>query len=400
MLFIHAHLVTMEPVQPDQTAPAGEFVCIPDGFLQVSGQKISAMGPMSQCPNPDNEEVIDLAGKKVYPGFIDAHCHMGLAEEGLNFEGDDLNEITDPVTPHLRGIDAINPLNQSFDEALDAAVTTVVTGPGSANAIGGQFAAIKTSGRNVDRMILKQPVAMKFALGENPKNCYNDKSETPMTRMATAALIREQLQKTQRYYDGCCKAQEDEDTDPPDFDAKCDALVPVLTGELKAHFHCHRADDIFTAIRIAKEFSLDYVLVHCTEGHLIAEDLAEEKAQVITGPLMTTRSKPELRNATDKNPGILNQHGVKTAICTDYNVMPIGLLPICAGMAVREGMDPMQALAAITIYPAEIVSISDRVGSLKTGKDADFAVFAPDCDPLTIAAKPELVVVNGKIVRR
>lgn len=206
MLFIHAHLVTMEPVQPDQTAPAGEFVCIPDGFLQVSGQKISAMGPMSQCPNPDNEEVIDLAGKKVYPGFIDAHCHMGLAEEGLNFEGDDLNEITDPVTPHLRGIDAINPLNQSFDEALDAAVTTVVTGPGSANAIGGQFAAIKTSGRNVDRMILKQPVAMKFALGENPKNCYNDKSETPMTRMATAALIREQLQKTQRYYDDCCKA--------------------------------------------------------------------------------------------------------------------------------------------------------------------------------------------------
>lgn len=174
----------------------------------------------------------------------------------------------------------------------------------------------------------------------------------------------------------------------------------MLTGELKAHFHCHRADDIFTAIRIAKEFSLDYVLVHCTEGHLIAEDLAEEKAQVITGPLMTTRSKPELRNATDKNPGILNQHGVKTAICTDYNVMPIGLLPICAGMAVREGMDPMQALAAITIYPAEIVGISDRVGSLKTGKDADFAVFAPDCDPLTIAAKPELVVVNGKIVRR
>ena len=174
---------------------------------------------------------------------------MGLAEEGLNFEGDDLNEMTDPVTPHLRGIDAINPLNKSFSEAVDAAITTVITGPGSANAIGGQFCAIKTFGRNVDRMVLKAPVAMKFALGENPKGCYNDKSETPMTRMATAALIREQLRKAQRYHEDCCKAQEDEDTDPPDFDAKCEALVPVITGKLKAHIHCHRADDIFTAIR-------------------------------------------------------------------------------------------------------------------------------------------------------
>lgn len=394
MLFIHANLVTMEP------APQG-FLSIPDGFLLTEGSCIAALGPMSDCPDTSafsSEEVFDLKGNTLLPGFIDAHCHMGLAEEGLNFEGDDLNEITDPVTPQLRGIDAINPLNKSFEEAVSAAVTTVITGPGSANAIGGQFCAVKTYGRNIDRMVLQNPVAMKFALGENPKNCYNDKSETPMTRMATAALIRESLRKAQRYYEDCCKAQEDKDTDPPDFDAKCDALVPVIKGELKAHFHCHRADDIFTAIRLAKEFHLDYVLVHCTEGHLIAQELAEEGACAITGPLMTTRSKPELANATDRNPAVLSQHGVKTAICTDYNVMPIGLLPICAGMAVREGMDYQQALAAITIYPAQIVGIDHRVGSLKVGKDADFAVFSQD--PLTIAARPQLVVIGGKIVRR
>ena len=393
MLFIHAHLMTMEPT------PTG-FLTIEDGFLLTQDGRIQNLGPMSQCPALSDfpaQEVYDLEGKSVYPGFIDAHCHMGLAEEGLNFEGDDLNEMTDPVTPHLRGIDAINPLNKSFSEAVDAAITTVITGPGSANAIGGQFCAIKTFGHNVDRMVLKAPVAMKFALGENPKGCYNDKSETPMTRMATAALIREQLRKAQRYHEDCCKAQEDEDTDPPDFDAKCEALVPVITGELKAHIHCHRADDIFTAIRLAKEFDLDFVLVHCTEGHLIAENLAEEGVCAITGPLMTTRSKPELANATDKNPGILSRHGVKTAICTDYNVMPIGMPPICAGMAVREGMDYQQALAAITIHPAQIVGIADRVGSLAAGKDADFSVFSQD--PLTIAAKPEMVVINGKIVR-
>ena len=302
MLFIHANLMTMEPCE-------NGFLTVSDGFLQVQNGIIRALGPMSDCPLQDNgEEIMDLSGKTIYPGFIDAHCHMGLAEEGLNFEGDDLNEITDPITPHLRGIDAVNPLNKSFEEAVEAAVTTVITGPGSANPIGGQFLAMKTYGKNVDRMTVKEPVAMKFALGENPKNCYNDKSETPMTRMATAALIREQQKKAQRYYEDICKSQEDEDTDPPEFDAKCDALVPVIKGELKAHFHCHRADDIFTAIRIAKEFHLDYVLVHCTEGHLIAEELAQENAKAITGPIMTTRSKPELCIASDSYPAIIYLH--------------------------------------------------------------------------------------------
>ena len=386
MLFIHGNILTMEETS------------FPDGYLWVKDGKIAGVGPSSEAPA--DPETVDLMGKTVLPGFVDAHCHLGMWEDGLGFEGDDGNEATDPVTPQLRAIDALNPLDRTFAEARLGGVTTVLTGPGSANAIGGQWAAIKTAGRRIDDMVIDPAVGMKFALGENPKVTYNEKNVTPVTRMATASLIREQLRKAERYLSDKERADEDEDFDEPEFDAKCEALVPVLSGKQKAFFHAHRADDIFTAIRIAREFKLDLVLVHCTEGHLIAEDLAEEKAQVITGPLMTTRSKPELRNATDKNPGILNQHGVKTAICTDYNVMPIGLLPICAGMAVREGMDPMQALAAITIYPAEIVGISDRVGSLKTGKDADFAVFAPDCDPLTIAAKPELVVVNGKIVRR
>ena len=391
MLFIHAHLFTMQPSEQG-------FLTIPDGFLLTNGAVITALGPMEECPSPENEAVIDLHGQNVYPGFIDAHCHMGLAEEGLNFEGDDLNEITDPVTPHLRGIDAINPLNQSFEEAVAAGITTVVTGPGSANAIGGQFCAIKTFGKNIDRMIVQEPVAMKFALGENPKNCYNDKSETPMTRMATAALIREQLKKAQRYYEDVLKAEEDEtgETDPPDFDAKCDALLPVIKGELKAHIHCHRADDILTALRLTREFELDSVLVHCTEGYLIADELAEAGIKVITGPLMTTRSKPELCRATDRNPGLLSRQGIPCAICTDYNVMPIALLPICAGMAVREGMDYQQALATITINAASIVGIEDRVGSLAVGKDADFSVF--DCDPLTLAAKPKMVVISGKVV--
>ena len=323
---------------------------------------------------------------------------MGMAEEGLDFEGDDLNEMTDPVTPQLRAVDAINPMNKSFPEAVDAGITTVVTGPGSANAISGQFCAIKTHGRRVDNMLLKEPAAMKFALGENPKKVYNDKSETPMTRMATAALIREELRKAQRYMEDMEKYEEDpEENDPPEFDAKKEALLPVLRGELKAHFHCHRTDDIFTAVRIAEEFELDYVLIHCTEGHLIAEELAEIGAPIVNGPLMCTRTKPELANSSDKTPGILSKAGLKVAICTDYNVQPIWMLPIAAGFAVREGMDYNEALKAITINAAEICGIADRVGSIAVGKDADLLVFSED--PLTLAAKPEMVFINGRKVK-
>ncbi len=384
MLLINAKIMTMEDAVID---------C---GYIQIKDDKIIAVGDMNSAPQDDN--VLDLQGKTVYPGFIDAHCHMGMAEEGLDFEGDDLNEMTDPVSPHLRGLDAINPVNQSFPEAVDAGVTTVVTGPGSANAISGQFCAIKTYGKRVDKMVLREPVAMKFALGENPKKVYNDKSETPMTRMATAALIREELSKAKRYLEDVQKAEEDpEENDPPEFDAKKEALIPVLKRELKAHIHCHRSDDIFTAVRLAEEFELDYVLIHCTEGHLIADELKEIGAPVVNGPLMCTRTKPELLHASDKTPGILSKAGLQVAICTDYNVIPIWMLPITAGYAVREGMDYMEALKAITINPARICGIEDRVGSVKVGKDADLLVYSQD--PLTLAAKPDMVFINGKQVK-
>ena len=384
MLLINAKIMTMEDAVID---------C---GYIQIKDDKIIAVGDMNSAPQDDN--VLDLQGKTVYPGFIDAHCHMGMAEEGLDFEGDDLNEMTDPVSPHLRGLDAINPVNQSFPEAVDAGVTTVVTGPGSANAISGQFCAIKTYGKRVDKMVLREPVAMKFALGENPKKVYNDKSETPMTRMATAALIREELSKAKRYLEDVQKADEDpEENDPPEFDAKKEALIPVLKRELKAHIHCHRSDDIFTAVRLAEEFELDYVLIHCTEGHLIADELKEIGAPVVNGPLMCTRTKPELLHASDKTPGILSKAGLQVAICTDYNVIPIWMLPITAGYAAREGMDYMEALKAITINPARICGIEDRVGSVKVGKDADLLVYSQD--PLTLAAKPDMVFINGKQVK-
>ena len=384
MLLINAKIMTMEDAVID---------C---GYIQIKDDKIIAVGDMNSAPQDDN--VLDLQGKTVYPGFIDAHCHMGMAEEGLDFEGDDLNEMTDPVSPHLRGLDAINPVNQSFPEAVDAGITTVVTGPGSANAISGQFCAIKTYGKRVDKMVLREPVAMKFALGENPKKVYNDKSETPMTRMATAALIREELSKAKRYLEDVQKAEEDpEENDPPEFDAKKEALIPVLKRELKAHIHCHRSDDIFTAVRLAEEFELDYVLIHCTEGHLIADELKEIGAPVVNGPLMCTRTKPELLHASDKTPGILSKAGLQVAICTDYNVIPIWMLPITAGYAVREGMDYIEALKAITINPARICGIEDRVGSVKIGKDADLLVYSQD--PLTLAAKPDMVFINGKQVK-
>ena len=384
MLLINAKIMTMEDAVID---------C---GYIQIKDDKIIAVGDMNSAPQDDN--VLDLQGKTVYPGFIDAHCHMGMAEEGLDFEGDDRNEMTDPGSPHLRGLDAINPVNQSLPEAVDAGVTTVVTGPGSANAISGQFCAIKTYGKRVDKMVLREPVAMKFALGENPKKVYNDKSETPMTRMATAALIREELSKAKRYLEDVQKAEEDpEENDPPEFDAKKEALIPVLKRELKAHIHCHRSDDIFTAVRLAEEFELDYVLIHCTEGHLIADELKEIGAPVVNGPLMCTRTKPELLHASDKTPGILSKAGLQVAICTDYNVIPIWMLPITAGYAVREGMDYMEALKAITINPARICGIEDRVGSVKVGKDADLLVYSQD--PLTLAAKPDMVFINGKQVK-
>lgn len=369
---------------------------IKNGYVLIKDGRIIDVGPMAFCPKDD--EKYDLSGLTIYPGFIDAHCHLGMWEDGLSFEGDDGNEDTDPATPHLRALDAINPADYSFKEALEAGVTAVVTGPGSANPVAGQMVAIKTYGKRVDDMVIKAPMAMKFALGENPKNTYHSKDETPSTRMATAAIIREQLKKAQRYQRDILAAEEDEETDEPEIDVKSEALAEVVEGDIQSHFHAHRSDDIFTAIRLAKEFDLDLVLVHCTEGYLNAEKLAEEKARAIVGPLICTRTKPELSNERDENAAILKKAGVEVAICTDHPEVPIQYLPLSAGIAVRAGMDHDDAVRAITSVPAKILGLSDKIGSIAPGTDADIVVFKGD--PLSVYETPVWVVAGGKIVKK
>ncbi|MDF2568106.1 MAG: amidohydrolase [Oscillospiraceae bacterium] len=387
MLLINANITTMEEKDFE------------NGYVLVKDGKFEKIGDMSELPKKHgDDQVIDLGGKRVFPGFIDAHSHLGVWEDGLGAEGDDGNEDTDPVSPQLRAIDAVNPVDFCFKEAVDAGITTVLTGPGSANPIAGDWIAMKTVGRRIDDMVLGKSVGMKFALGENPKMSYHSKSQTPVTRMATAALIREQLKKAKRYISDKEQAEQDEDYDEPEYDMKCEALIPVLKREMKAFFHAHRTDDIFTAIRISKEFDLDCVIVHGTEGYLIADILKKENVPVIAGPIICDRSKPELKGLTPKNAGVLNQKGVLTAICTDHPVIPIQYLGLSAGIAVGAGMDFYEALRAITINAARICGIEDKVGSIKSGKCADLVVF--DSDPFSSYAKPEMVVVDGNMVER
>ncbi len=365
-----------------------------NGYVAVEGSKIAQVGPMSDCPAKWRGETFDAQGGHVCPGFIDAHCHLGMFGDSLGFESEDGNEETDPYTPQLRAIDAVNPLDRCFSEARAAGVTTVLTGPGSANPVSGQFAALKTSGRWVDAMVVKAPASMKLALGENPKQVYHDRDETPATRMATAAIIRENLRKAVEYGEKLDKAAQDEDTDPPDYDAKLEALLPVVRGELPVHIHAHRADDIATGIRIAKEFKLNCVIVHGTEGHLIPELLAGEKIPVITGPALGDRSKPELANMTLENPLVLSRAGVDVAICTDHPEVPIQYLPLCAALAVKGGMDEESALAAITISAARIAGLDGLLGSLTPGKEADIVVTGRH--PLELLGSVRAVLIGGQ----
>ena len=367
---------------------------IEHGYVAVAGSKIAKVGPMSECPQNGEGEIIDAQGGHICPGFIDAHCHLGMFGDGLGFESDDGNEETDPCTPQLRAIDAVNPLDRCFAEARAAGVTTVLTGPGSANPVSGQFAALKTDGRWVDEMIVKAPVAMKLALGENPKQVYHDRDETPVTRMATAAIIRENLRKAVEYGEKLDKAAQDEDTDPPDYDAKQEALLPVVRGKLPVHIHAHRADDIATGVRIAREFGLKCVIVHGTEGHLIADLLAEAGAPVITGPALGDRCKPELANMSLETPAILRKAGVPFAICTDHPEVPIQYLPLCAALAVKGGMGAEEALAAITINAAKITGLDHALGSLTPGKEADIVVT--DRHPLELLGKVKAVLMGGR----
>lgn len=392
MLIINAKIYTMS-----------DKGTIEKGYVRTEGTKIAEVGNMSELESNPDETVFDAEGKNLYPGFIDCHSHVGIFGDSLGFEGSDGNEISDPTTPQLRAIDAVNPNDVCFSEAAKAGVTTVLTGVGSANPIGGEFMAVKTFGSpRIDKRVVKSPAAMKFAFGENPKRCYNDREESPTTRLATAGIIREQLNKASRYITDTASYETsqgtDNETSKPDFDAKCEALVPLMKNKMKAHIHCHRADDIFTAIRIADEFNLDYVIVHCTEGGLYAAELREAGCtSAVVGPVICDRSKPELSCQTIENAARLHKAGIEIAICTDHPVIPIQYLPLSAGVCIKGGLDKTEALKAITINPAKIAEIDDRVGSIEAGKDADLSVL--DGEFYDVLTKPVLVLIDGKEVK-
>ncbi len=335
---------------------------------------------------------IDAKGADLYPGFIDAHTHVGLTTNGVGVESEDFNEESEPCSPQLRITDAINPFDASFEKAAKAGITAVVISPGSMNPVSGSIAAVSTAGKRIDKMVLRE-VGMKFALGENPKMTYMNRDESPFTRMAIASMIREELAKAKRYMEDKEAAEEDE---LPELDMKHEAMIPLLKREIKAHFHCHRADDIFTALRISKEFGLDPVLVHCTDGHLIADELAEEHACAVVGPVITDPCKPEMANVTPANAGILAAHGIKTAICTDHSETPIEYLPLTAGICIKHGMTCGQALEAITINAAEIAGIADIAGSIEVGKRADLVLF--EGSPFEVMSEPKLVMIGGKFI--
>ena len=366
-----------------------------DGYIRIEQGRIAAVGDMRECDRSllksrKDIQVIDAKGNLVMPGIIEAHCHMGITEEKKGMEGDDCNENVDPITPYLRAIDAINPMDAAFHDALQAGITSAMIGPGSANVVGGQFAFLKTHGRCIDRMIVKAPAAMKVAFGENPKVNYSGQGNSPVTRMAIAAMLREELTKAKAYQ----KKRENDQEKEPDFRYEC--WLPVLKGEIPIKAHAHRADDILTAVRIAKEFGLHMTIDHCSEGHLIIEELKAAGFPASVGPDMASRNKIEVQNMAFKTVGLLSQRGILTAITTDHPVSRIQFLPICAGLAVKDGMEMEEALKAITINAAGICGVADRVGSLAVGKDADIAIF--DGNPMEVFTRNLCTIVDGKIV--
>lgn len=359
--------------------------------IRLENGKIKEISP-DLTPHP-GEEVFDAAGLRIYPGFVDAHSHLGLDNYGMGYEGQDYNEMGDIVAAHLRAIDSFNPLELGVRKALEGGVTTVGTGPGSANVLGGTFIAVKTYGICVDDMIVKDPVAMKCAFGENPKRCYRDKGDS--ARMTTAAKLREMLFAARDYMERK-EAAGGDIAKSPKFDMKLEALIPVLKGEIPLKAHAHRADDICTAIRIAKEFGVKMTLEHCTEGHLIPEVVARSGFPAAVGPTLTNASKIELVNKSFETPGVLARAGVQVSIITDNPVIPQSYLPLCAGLAVKAGMDPFAALQAITINPAKHLGIADRVGSLEVGKDGDVVIV--NGDPMVSDSTITAVLVNGEKV--
>ena len=356
-----------------------------DGKIAEVGTEIAETADMT---------VIDAKGRLVTPGCVEAHCHIGVHNSAMRWEGADYNERSDPLTPHMRAIDGINPIDETFPLAIQNGVTSACTGPGSANVVGGSFAAIKLVGRRVDKMIIKNPVAMKCAFGENPKGCFGQNGgKAPVTRMATAAMLRELIIKSIKYAEA--KGTDKE----PAFDMKLEAMIPVVKKEIPLKAHAHRADDIFTAIRIAKEFDLKLTLDHCTDGALIAEELAEEGYAAFIGPSFGAKTKIELMHKDFTTPGILHAAGVPVSIITDAPVIPLEHLPMCAGFAAAAGLPYEEAWRAITVNPANHTGIGDRVGSLEVGKDGDVVIWQDD--PLTkIGTGAYITIVDGNVVYR
>lgn len=356
------------------------------GTILIKDGKIEAIEPGRVTP--EGYEVIDATGLVATPGLIDAHTHVGISEEGIGWEGEDYNETTDPITPHLRAIDGIFPADLGFVDARQGGVTSVGIHPGSANVIGGQGAALKTLGRTIEEMVLKAPAVMKGAFGENPKRVYSNQKKSPSTRIGTAGVLREALVKAQNYR----RKNGKEDFER---DLSQEAMVALLEGELPFFAHAHRADDIMTALRISKEFDLKLVVQHATEAHLIADILAEESIPVVVGPSMTNRSKVELRNRTFETPAVMAKHGVEFCIMTDHPVIPIQYLPVCVRLAIKEGLPFDAALKAVTLTPAKLLGIADRVGSLEAGKDADITLWPGE--PFVDTEKPEQVLIGGQL---
>lgn len=363
------------------------------GTVLIVDGKIS--GVVEGIKEPGGWEIIDARGMVVMPGLVDAHCHLGLVEEIYRQEGDDANEATDPVTPHLRAVDGINPEDLGFQDALSGGVTTVVVAPGSANVIGGEMVAIKTWGAGLEDMVLKSPVGLKAALGENPKRNYGGQKKSPMTRMASAALLREALIKANDYMRKVAGAA-DGKGDPPDRDLRMESLARVLKGEIPLRVHAHRADDIMTALRIAREFKINLVVEHCTEGYKIAGELARNGVKAVIGPVIGNRAKVELKGVSLDTAKALADAGVEFAVMTDHPVVPIQYLGISAGLTVRGGLDEEKALRVITVDAAKILGLDHRVGSIEPGKDADLVIM--NGHPFDVRSRVVRVLISGKTV--
>lgn len=363
------------------------------GSVLLENGKIHAVGNIQVDEKKEDLMLIDAQGGWVMPGLIEAHCHMGITEEKKGAEGDDCNENVEPITPYLRGIDAINPMDAAFDDAVRAGITAALVGPGSSNVVGGQFALVKTKGRKIDDLIVKAPAAMKAAFGENPKVNYGGQGKMPVTRMAIAGMLRKELFAAKQYAEK--KKRGDRDFEE---DFQYESWLPVLNKEIPIKAHVHRVDDIFTAIRIAEEYDIRMTLDHCSEGHLIAEEIAASGMPAIVGPDFASRSKIEVQNMAFKTAGVLQKAGVLVAITTDHPVSIINSLPLCAGMAVKAGLPLMEGLKAITINPAIICGVSDRLGSLEIGKDADVVIYSGN--PMEIFTETLCTIIDGKIVYR